>query len=64
MVWSNELKRDIPKEWQVKKLKNILKKNNKKFNLNNEKHNIDTIDLSVMPSSTMCLTEKNTSDEF
>jgi len=64
MVYNQELKREIPKGWEVKKLKDILKKNNKKFNLNDEKHNIDTIDLSVMPSSTMCLTEKNTSDEF
>lgn len=64
MVYNQELKRQIPKGWEVKKLKDILKKNNKKFNLNDEKHNIDTIDLSVMPSSTMCLTEKNTSDEF
>lgn len=64
MVWSEELKREIPKGWDVRRLKELLKKNNKKFNLNDEKHNIDTIDLSVMPSSTMCLTEKNTSDEF
>lgn len=64
MVYDEKLKREIPKGWEVKKLKDILKKNNKKFNLNDKKHNIDTIDLSVMPSSTMCLNEKNTSDEF
>lgn len=64
MVWNEELKRDIPEGWEVKKLKDILKKNNKKFNLNSKKHNINTIDLSVMPNSSMCLYEKNTSDEF
>lgn len=64
MMWSKELKREIPKGWEVRSLGEVLKKNNKKFNLNNQKHNIDTVDLSVMPSSTMCLNEKNTSDEF
>lgn len=64
MVWSKELKKDIPDGWGDKKLKDILKKNNKKFNLDGGKYNIDTIDLSVMPNSTMCLMEKNTSDKF
>lgn len=64
MIWCDEIKRDIPKGWSVKKLDEILKKNNQKFNLNNKKNGIDTIDLSVMPNATMCLTEKNTSDEF
>lgn len=64
MVWNKELKKEIPDGWEDKKLKDILKKNNKRFNLNGDKYNIDTIDLSVMPSSTMCLTGKNTSDKF
>lgn len=64
MVWSKALKKDIPYGWEVKKLNNLLKKNIDKFILNGSKHGIDTIDLSVMPSSTMCLIEKNTSDKF
>ncbi|MDD4353344.1 MAG: restriction endonuclease subunit S [Candidatus Nanoarchaeia archaeon] len=64
MVWSEDLKKDIPCGWGVKKLTNLLEKNTDKFVLNGSKHDIDTIDLSVMPNSTMCLTEKNTSDEF
>ncbi len=64
MVWSEELKREIPEGWGVKKLKELLKKNNQKFTLNWEKHDIDTIDLSVMPSWTMCLNDKSSSDKF
>lgn len=64
MAWNDILKREIPNGWEAKRLKDILKKNNQKFNLNGEKHSIDTMDLSVMPSSTMCLMEKNSSDEF
>lgn len=64
MVWSDELKREIPVGWGVEKMKDLLKKNNKKFILNWDKHDIDTIDLSVMPSWTMCLNEKSSSDKF
>ena len=41
----------------------LLIKNIVKFNFNSNK-SIDTIDLSVMPSSTMCLNQKNSSDFF
>jgi len=64
MVWNEELKKDIPEGWEVKKLNNLLRKNIDKFILNGNKHGINTIDLSVMPSATMCLAEKNTSDKF
>lgn len=64
MIWSKELNKEIPSGWEVKRMCKVLQKNTKKFDLNNSKHNIDTLDLSVMPSSTMCLTFKNTSDEF
>ncbi len=64
MIWSDELKREIPEGWGVKKLKELLKKNNQKFTLNWEKYDIDTIDLSVMPSWSMCLNDKSSSDKF
>ncbi len=63
MVWSNELKREIPAGWEVLKMNKLLIKNIVKFNFDSNK-SIDTIDLSVMPSSTMCLNQKNSSDFF
>ncbi len=63
MVWSEELKREIPEGWEVLKMNKLLIKNIVKFNFNSNK-SIDTIDLSVMPSSTMCLNQKNSSDFF
>jgi len=64
MVWNEELKREIPEGWEVKKMKDLLKKNNKKFHLNWNKHNLDTIDLSTMPNWTMCLDNRSSSDDF
>lgn len=64
MVYNEELKRDIPDGWKVKKMGDVLEKNTNKFSLNNEKHSISTIDLSIMPSNTMCLTAKNLSNNF
>ena len=63
MVWNEELKREIPAGWEVLKMNKLLIKNIVKFNFNSNK-SIDTIDLSVMPSSTMCLNQKNSSDFF
>lgn len=64
MVWSDELKKEIPKDWEILTMSHILQKNNSKFNMKTEECNVDTIDLSVMPSGTMCLSEKNNSSEF
>jgi type I restriction enzyme S subunit len=64
MVYNKTLKREIPEAWEVNRMKELLEKNTNKFLLNDEKYSIDTIDLSVMPSNTMCLTEKNSSDSF
>ena len=64
MVLNEELKRDIPEGWEVKEINEFLTKNASKFDFSDGKHDIDTIDLSVMPSSTMCLGEKNSSSVF
>ncbi len=63
MVWNAELKRAIPAGWEVLRMNKLLSKNIVKFNFDSNK-SIDTIDLSVMPSSTMCLNQKNSSDFF
>ena len=62
MVWNEELKREIPEGWQVKEMSKLLVKNNVKYDYKG--FGFDTIDLSVMPSSTMCLTGRNHSDSF
>lgn len=61
MVWNEELKREIPMNWEIKKLKDIVYLgNDKKYN----GPNIKTIDMSVMPSNSISLNELNDSDNF
>ena len=62
MKWSDELKTYIPYNWEVKSLKDILKKNNKSVVSINS--NVDTIDLSVMPSNSLSLNQVNNSINF
>jgi type I restriction enzyme S subunit len=64
MVWNEELKREIPKGWEVKEIKELLTKNNQKHDFNCEYEDLDTIDLSVMPSGTMCLNKRGCSKSF
>lgn len=64
MVYNVDLKREIPDGWEVKKMKDLLKKNNRKFRIDDDIQVIDTIDLSVMPRSTMCLNSHSKSTEF
>lgn len=47
MVWNSELKREIPDNWSVKSLGDILVKNTEPFDCKSEQ---SAIDLSVMPS--------------
>lgn len=61
MVWNEELKREIPINWEIKKLKDIVYLgNDKKYN----GPNVKTIDMSVMPSNSISLNELNYSDNF
>ncbi|HHT9145786.1 MAG TPA: restriction endonuclease subunit S [Candidatus Wunengus sp. YC61] len=64
MVWNVELKRKIPDGWLAIKMNELLIKNTSKYDFSDKKHNIDTIDLSVMPSATICLNVKNSSSAF
>lgn len=61
MVWNNELKRDIPVDWSVKSLAEILIKNNEVFDYRSKQ---PAIDLSIMPSDSIALGNLNTSDNF
>ena len=60
MVYNEELKREIPEGWEVKRLKDLLSINKEEFTGTNAK----TIDLSVMPSDSISLCELNNSDNF
>ncbi len=64
MVWSDHLKREIPKGWEIKEIGRLLKKNSKKYDFLEVSNEIDTIDLSVMPTNTMCLNQKSKSKDF
>ena len=61
MVYNNEIKRDIPEGWEVKKLKDLMFKVNRPFDYSKDEK---TIDLSVMPSNSFCLTDINNSKNF
>ena len=61
MIWDDRLKRDIPVGWEVKPLSQIMKKNVSSFDYSTKQ---PAIDLSVMPSDTIALSEINTSDNF
>lgn len=61
MVWNDILKREIPENWDVIDMSQLLIKNTDTFDYNNSEK---TIDLSVMPSNSMCLSELNKSTNF
>lgn len=61
MVWNDELKREIPFGWEVKPLSELLLKNTNVFDYSSEQ---PTIDLSVMPSDSIALSEINSSSNF
>ena len=61
MHWNEELKRDIPDGWTVKSLGEILHKNKESFDYKTIQ---PAIDLSVMPSDTIALSQLNSSENF
>lgn len=61
MVWNPELKREIPANWSVKSLAEILTKNTEAFDYKSKQ---PAIDLSVMPADSIALEDLNTSDNF
>lgn len=61
MRWNEELKRDIPDGWTVKSLGEILCKNTESFDYKSIQ---PAIDLSVMPSDTIALSQLNSSENF
>lgn len=63
MIWSEEMKREIPTGWEIKELRELV--TNKKNKVEKEDVNVySMIDLSVMPSNSFCLNNLNSSDLF
>lgn len=61
MVWNEELKREIPKGWEAKRIRDIaIEGKDKPYNGDST----ETIDLSVMPSGNMMLSSINSSENF
>ncbi|MCR4799565.1 MAG: restriction endonuclease subunit S, partial [Bacteroidales bacterium] len=61
MVWNAELQREIPVGWECKTLGDLLVENCESFDFSRIE---PTIDLSVMPSSSISLHKLNSSDKF
>jgi restriction endonuclease S subunit len=64
MIWNEKLKKEIPEGWEVKEMNELLTKNKETYSFNNRDVEIGTIDLSIMPSATMCLNDKSSSKNF
>lgn len=61
MVWNNELKKEIPYDWEVKKLKDLVLINKNKSQPDCNKF---LLDLSVMPSNSFCLQQFSKGDKL
>ena len=61
MIWSEQLKREIPIGWEVRCLSELLQKNTRAFDYLSEQ---PAIDLSVMPSNSIALSILNKSSNF
>ena len=61
MVWNEQLKRDIPEGWEVKSLSEMLQKNTDVFEYKSIQ---PAVDLSIMPSNSIIISQLNSSDNF
>ena len=61
MEWNDVLNRHIPVGWKAKSLAELMKKNTTAFDYTSTQ---PVIDLSVMPSGSIALSQLNTSDNF
>lgn len=63
MVYNNELRREIPYGWDAVEMSTLVCRNNNPYNFIENKC-YDTIDASIMNTGTICINNKNTSDNF
>ena len=64
MQWNEQLKKNIPLKWEVVELRDLFSVNSKKYMPNKDESKIDTLDLSVMPTNSVCISQKNDSSAF
>jgi type I restriction enzyme S subunit len=64
MVYIETLKRKIPKDWKVKILGDIVHENKQTLSAATDKSKLYSIDLSKMPSNTLCLNARGNATDF
>lgn len=64
MVWNEKLKREIPKGWEAVPFSEIVKKRTQTILDDKDKSAMFGIDLSIMPSNTMCLNQYGKANDF
>lgn len=64
MEYNEQLKRDIPKGWEPVLLGEILRENKQVISNTVNKDGMYGLDLSIMPSGTMCLNQRGDADDF
>lgn len=61
MVWNDELKREIPEGWECRTLGSLLHRHQQAFDYKSEQ---PTVDLSIMPLSSIAIDQTNSSSMF
>lgn len=61
MVWNDELKREIPEGWECRTLSSLLHRHQQAFDYKSEQ---PTVDLSIMPTSSIAIEQTNSSSMF
>ena len=61
MVWNDELKREIPEGWECRALSSLLHRHQQAFDYKSEQ---PTVDLSIMPTSSIAIEQTNSSSMF
>ena len=61
MVWNDDLKREIPEGWECRTLASLLHRHQDAFDYKSKQ---PTVDLSIMPSSSISIDRINSSDMF
>jgi type I restriction enzyme S subunit len=64
MEYNGVLKREIPKGWKIIPLDEILYENKKPISDSFDKNKVFGLDLSIMPSNTLCLNQRGKADDF
>ena len=64
MVYNELLKREIPKEWKVVPLNKVMAESKRALPDDADKDGMFGLDLSIMPSNSMCLNQRGSASDF